>query len=328
MNRRALTLLAVLLAGCTVGPTYKRPDTPLPPSYAEPHAGAGLSDVDLASWWSGIWRSGARQARQPRHCPKPRRRECGGADQARPGRKSVSPEREPSPKCRPIARSRMNASANMQFQCRRVAGGGGNGTGFGLPGSEFTTFRVGFDASWELDLFGKTRREIEAARARTGAAIWSRRDAEVSTAAEVASAYLALALAPATDRHRASGSRAAAALAAPGRRPGPRRAGDGPGPRTAKFGARSGQGRHPAASGAGRSANPQDRRSYRRSPRIAHRRSEPGGGLAPLPSKRPGRAPLRPPSPTARHSRGRTQPCRRDGRYRRCNRRSLSALFA
>ena len=63
------------------------------------------------------------------------------------------------------------------------SGGGGNTGTFGLPGSEFNTFRVGFDASWEIDLFGKTRRSIEAARARTGTAIWNRRDVQVSVAA-------------------------------------------------------------------------------------------------------------------------------------------------
>src|SRR5205823_6640355 len=70
--------------------------------------------------------------------------------------------------------------------------GGSSGSSFGLPGSEFSTWRVGFDASWELDVFGRTRREVEAARARTGAAIWNQRDIEVSVTAEVASAYLQL----------------------------------------------------------------------------------------------------------------------------------------
>ena len=50
-----------------------------------------------------------------------------------------------------------------------IGRGGGSGGGFGLAGSEFTTFRLGFDASWELDLFGRNRREREAAAARTGA---------------------------------------------------------------------------------------------------------------------------------------------------------------
>ena len=59
----------------------------------------------------------------------------------------------------------------------------------GLPGEGFATFQVGFDASWELDLFGGQRRANEAAGARTEAAVWSERDAEVMLAAEVARTY-------------------------------------------------------------------------------------------------------------------------------------------
>ena len=90
--------------------------------------------------------------------------------------------------------------------------GGGSGGAFAAPGTEFTTWRAGFDASWELDLFGKTRRSVEAARARTRAALWTRRDAQVSTAAEVANAYLALRTLQQRIIARRSGGRAAAAL--------------------------------------------------------------------------------------------------------------------
>jgi len=72
------------------------------------------------------------------------------------------------------------------------AGAPGNGGAFGLPGSEFNTFRTGLDASWEIDLFGGMRRGIEAAGARTGAAVWSRRDMQATAAAEVANAYFTL----------------------------------------------------------------------------------------------------------------------------------------
>jgi NodT family efflux transporter outer membrane factor (OMF) lipoprotein len=63
---------------------------------------------------------------------------------------------------------------------------------FGLPGADFNTYQIGFDASWELDLFGKTRRGVEAARDSTGAAIWNRRDTMVSLTAEVADTWFAL----------------------------------------------------------------------------------------------------------------------------------------
>ncbi|QND99356.1 outer membrane protein OprM precursor [Burkholderia cenocepacia] len=53
-------------------------------------------------------------------------------------------------------------------------------------------WQAGFDASWELDLFGRVRRSVEAAGAQTSAAIASRDDALLSLEAEVAQTYLQL----------------------------------------------------------------------------------------------------------------------------------------
>src|SRR5262249_54222475 len=53
-------------------------------------------------------------------------------------------------------------------------------------------YHAGFDASWELDFFGRVRRSIEASTADVGAAEASRRDVIVSLLAEVASNYFEL----------------------------------------------------------------------------------------------------------------------------------------
>jgi len=53
-------------------------------------------------------------------------------------------------------------------------------------------YQGGFDASWELDLFGGTRREAEAAQAQREAAEENRRDIQVSLSAEVARQYFSL----------------------------------------------------------------------------------------------------------------------------------------
>lgn len=50
-------------------------------------------------------------------------------------------------------------------------------------------FQVGFDASWELDLFGKVRRSVEADKAQAQASIEDRNDALVSLEAEIAQDY-------------------------------------------------------------------------------------------------------------------------------------------
>ncbi|MGA7780753.1 MAG: efflux transporter outer membrane subunit [Paraburkholderia sp.] len=58
--------------------------------------------------------------------------------------------------------------------------------------SPLNLWQVGFDASWELDLFGRVRRSVESANAQTEAAIESRNDALVSLEAEVAQTYMQL----------------------------------------------------------------------------------------------------------------------------------------
>lgn len=53
-------------------------------------------------------------------------------------------------------------------------------------------YQGSFDAAWELDLWGKVRRQVEMAQAQTQASLEQRNDALVSLEAEVARAYLQL----------------------------------------------------------------------------------------------------------------------------------------
>jgi outer membrane protein, multidrug efflux system len=57
---------------------------------------------------------------------------------------------------------------------------------------EYNVYQVGFDASWEIDLFGGKRRALEAATAEWEGAIEARNDAMVSLLAEVARNYVEL----------------------------------------------------------------------------------------------------------------------------------------
>jgi len=63
-----------------------------------------------------------------------------------------------------------------------------------FPGLDqyLTIYDAGFDAGWELDLFGRTRRAVEAADARLEAAGEQRRDVLVSVISEVARSYFEL----------------------------------------------------------------------------------------------------------------------------------------
>jgi multidrug efflux system outer membrane protein len=64
--------------------------------------------------------------------------------------------------------------------------------GYPFSQREFDTAEAGFDGLWELDLFGRVRRNVEAARADVGAAEATLRDARVSVIAEVARDYFVL----------------------------------------------------------------------------------------------------------------------------------------
>ncbi|MXP62541.1 efflux transporter outer membrane subunit [Roseomonas sp. M0104] len=61
----------------------------------------------------------------------------------------------------------------------------------GLTGPS-NLFQLGFDASWELDLFGRVRRSVEQANAQTQAAVEGTNDALVTLLAEVAQTYAGL----------------------------------------------------------------------------------------------------------------------------------------
>lgn len=74
---------------------------------------------------------------------------------------------------------------------------GGGGTGnratsgtFGLPGSRTNLYQAGFDAGWEVDLFGGTRRAVEAAEYTFESQIDARRNAMITFLSEVARNYL------------------------------------------------------------------------------------------------------------------------------------------
>ncbi len=65
---------------------------------------------------------------------------------------------------------------------------------FDTPGFpwEFNLYQLGFDASWELDFFGGTRRAVEAANADVAAGIEDQRAVLVSVTAETARTYVEL----------------------------------------------------------------------------------------------------------------------------------------
>ncbi|HEX9470244.1 MAG TPA: hypothetical protein VF957_11945 [Bradyrhizobium sp.] len=72
-------------------------------------------------------------------------------------------------------------------------------TGFTI--TPFNEYYVGFDSSWELDLWGRVRRQIEVADAQVDQAADQRRDALVSSLAELARLH-SIAWRPGADQDR------------------------------------------------------------------------------------------------------------------------------
>ena len=62
----------------------------------------------------------------------------------------------------------------------------------GLPGVNTQIWQAGFDASWEVDIFGGVRRSIEAANADFQAAVEDRRDLLITLYSEIALNYIEL----------------------------------------------------------------------------------------------------------------------------------------
>nr|WP_166179154.1 efflux transporter outer membrane subunit [Altererythrobacter segetis] len=182
----------LLLGGCTVGPDYNRPTVAVPATYAGAHD-AALRTSDIGGWWTAF--------RDPVLDGLIARARSGNLD-VRQAAARVAEARAQERVARARGGPSLNASAQAGYSrlsqnslpagLANLGGGGqpgSGGGGIGLPGEDFATFQTGFDASWELDLFGGQRRANEAAGARTEAAVWSQRDAEVMLAAEVARTY-------------------------------------------------------------------------------------------------------------------------------------------
>src|SRR5205823_8203533 len=74
---------------------------------------------------------------------------------------------------------------------KNIIPGGASGTFSGL-GREQDLWQAGFDASWEIDVFGGIRRGVEAANADLAAAIADRNNVLVSLLGEVARNYVEL----------------------------------------------------------------------------------------------------------------------------------------
>ena len=85
------------------------------------------------------------------------------------------------------------SSSGQSSGIRQQSGGPQSPLGDGgLPGVETELYQIGLDATWEIDIFGGVRRQVEAAADDLSASVEDRRDVLTSLVAEIARDYLQL----------------------------------------------------------------------------------------------------------------------------------------
>lgn len=178
--RRSLPLLATaLLAACTVGPDYQRPEVALTERYQAP---AGIAPADI-QWWTRFGdpvldRLVTQALAQNLDIAAASAR----IDQARGVARAAGAALLPTIGA---AGSAERDITSLQTPIGAAA------HELRLP-RDYSLYQAGAQASWEIDLFGGLRRGREAARADLAASLASADAVRLSVAAETADAYLQL----------------------------------------------------------------------------------------------------------------------------------------
>lgn len=170
-----------------VGPNFQRPQPQVPDNWVgptpvlEPEAGPSEKDLALARWWT-VFEDQTLSALVEMAVSSNLDLRLAEARirQARAARGIVAADMGPT------------ADAAGSFQRSQTPLGTSVGRSRETTGPTTNQYRAGFDASWELDIFGGVRRGIEAADADLEAAVEDLRDVLVTLTAEVARNYIDL----------------------------------------------------------------------------------------------------------------------------------------
>jgi outer membrane protein, multidrug efflux system len=197
------TLVCAGIASCAVGPNYTAPSPTVPSRFVgaavsalAPGAPAvSADDASNARWW--------REFHDPQLDRLEERTQKDNLD-LQAGLLRIVEARTQVQVARSEGLPSLNATASYNREQLGVAGilkahgstVGGAGTIDPALLSQLTSpvnlYQVGFDASWELDLFGKVSRSVEASNAQSQEAVESHNDMLISLEAEVAQTYLQL----------------------------------------------------------------------------------------------------------------------------------------
>jgi multidrug efflux system outer membrane protein len=191
----AITLALLISFGCKVGPNYQAPRVETPGSFSNATAQAASgpstslttkqSVVDAQStpwidWWTKF---------NDRQLDSLVTRALAANHELAIARARVQEARA----MERIAKSGLYPTVDLSAAAFKTRGSAAAfGFPFGLPGQEANLFHLGFDATYEVDMFGGVRRSIEAAGAVADATVNERRSVQVSLLGEVARNYIGL----------------------------------------------------------------------------------------------------------------------------------------
>jgi outer membrane protein, multidrug efflux system len=181
--------LIFIASGCAVGPNYKNPDVRVPVAWQEAQSdGVNTRAAELARWWTKfndpLLNSLVEHAVQSNLDLRLAEARIWEARAARAV--SAAGEWPTVDVSGSYSRNRSSQNAvGSRFQGAVVSPGGG-------AQSEQNLYRTGFDASWEIDVFGGVRRSVEAADATIEATVEERRNTLVTLLGEVAKNYIDL----------------------------------------------------------------------------------------------------------------------------------------
>lgn len=175
MRRLAAILVPLSLAACKVGPNYVRPATPPPAAGAFQTTAPGLSTAPAEDKWWRLYDDPALDALIQRALAANTDLRVAQANLRR-AQAVVSEAR-----AHRLPQGETNAGAEF-----------GNAQGAQQPGGSRTqwTYTAGMQVQWEIDLFGRIARTIEAARADRAATEATRDRVALTVAAETARAYV------------------------------------------------------------------------------------------------------------------------------------------
>jgi NodT family efflux transporter outer membrane factor (OMF) lipoprotein len=189
MNFRGKAQWAALVAslwfgGCAVGPNYQEPKLSTPAGWQEaPQPGVDVRPAELARWWTSF--------NDPLLDSLVERAVASNLD-LRIAEARIREARA----ARALAASGLwpTLGVSAAYSRNRSSENAFSLGGFAPPGGklEQNLFSTGFDAGWEIDIFGGVRRSVEAADAAIDATVESRRDVLVTLLGDVAKNYIDL----------------------------------------------------------------------------------------------------------------------------------------